>query len=420
MNVTIFGLGYVGCVTAALMAKDGHNVVGVDVSTQKVDQLSKGLSPIVEPGLDEVIEAVHASGKLRATLSVREGLENSDISLICVGTPSAGDGSLDLQYVKQVAAEIGSNLDIAAKFHTIVVRSTVLPGSTRREITPVVEAAVGRSVGDGYEVCTNPEFLREGSSLKDYYAPPRILVGERAAGAGDAVHELYGEVSAERFSVDLEVAEAVKYSDNAFHAMKVVFANEIGRVWRAAGADPVQVMQIVASDTKLNISPLYLRPGFAFGGSCLPKDLRALCFSAKSTQVNLPMLENMITSNKVHIEHSVAAIKATGLRRIGLIGLAFKAETDDLRESPYVTLAKALIGEGFELKIFDPTVRMSGLNGSNKEYMYQEIPHITKLMHDDFQQVIDDAELIVVGHSVPDGEDTAGWVARGKQVIHLG
>jgi len=419
MNVTIFGLGYVGCVTAALMAKDGHNVIGVDVSTQKVEQLSAGKSPIVEPGLDEVIEAVQASGKLRATLDIQEGLKDSDISLICVGTPSAGDGSLDLQYVKQVAAQIGSHLDIAASFHTIVVRSTVLPGSTRNAITPVVEAAVGRPVGEGYEVCTNPEFLREGSSIKDYYAPPRILVGERIAGAGDAVHKLYGEVSAERFSVDLEVAEAVKYSDNAFHAMKVVFANEIGRVWRAAGADPVEVMKIVCSDTKLNISPVYLRPGFAFGGSCLPKDLRALCFSAKSTQVSLPMLENMITSNQVHIQHSIAAIKATGLRRIGLIGLAFKAETDDLRESPYVTLAKALIGEGFELAIFDPTVQMSGLNGSNKQYMYQEIPHITKLMHNDFQSVINDAELIVVGHSVPEGEQEADWIASGKQVLHL-
>jgi len=401
------------------MAKDGHNVIGVDVSTQKVEQLSAGKSPIVEPGLDEVIEAVQASGKLRATLDIQEGLKDSDISLICVGTPSAGDGSLDLQYVKQVAAQIGSHLDIAASFHTIVVRSTVLPGSTRNAITPVVEAAVGRPVGEGYEVCTNPEFLREGSSIKDYYAPPRILVGERIAGAGDAVHKLYGEVSAERFSVDLEVAEAVKYSDNAFHAMKVVFANEIGRVWRAAGADPVEVMKIVCSDTKLNISPVYLRPGFAFGGSCLPKDLRALCFSAKSTQVSLPMLENMITSNQVHIQHSIAAIKATGLRRIGLIGLAFKAETDDLRESPYVTLAKALIGEGFELAIFDPTVQMSGLNGSNKQYMYQEIPHITKLMHNDFQSVINDAELIVVGHSVPEGEQEADWIASGKQVLHL-
>lgn len=419
MNVTVFGLGYVGCVTAALMAKDGHNVVGVDISEQKVSQLTMGKSPIVEPGLDKVIADVHANGRFRATLDVREGLKDSDISLICVGTPSANDGSLDLQYVKQVAEQIGGSLDIAASFHTIVVRSTVLPGSTRREIIPVVEAAAGRSVGDGFEVCTNPEFLREGSSIRDYYQPPRVLVGERIAGAGDAVLGLYTEVDAERFSVDLEVAEAVKYSDNAFHAMKVVFANEIGRVWRAAGANPKQVMHIVASDSKLNISPQYLRPGFAFGGSCLPKDLRALCSSARSTEVSLPMLESLIPSNRVHIEHAVSQIKATGLRRIGLIGLAFKAETDDLRESPYVTLAKVLIGEGYELKVFDPTVQMSGLHGSNKEYMYKEIPHITRLLHDDFKGVIEDAELIVVGHSLPEDVNEADLVACGKQVLYL-
>ena len=419
MNVTVFGLGYVGCVTAALLAKDGHDVIGVDISEQKVSQLTSGESPIVEPGLDEVVAKVHTSGKLRATLNVKEGLNNSDISLICVGTPSASDGSLDLQYVRHVAQQIGDNLNLAAAFHTIVVRSTVLPGSTRREIIPVVEAAVGRPVGRGYEVCTNPEFLREGSSIKDYYEPPRVLVGERTQGAGDAVHDLYGEVVAPRYSVDLEVAEAVKYSDNAFHAMKVVFANEIGRVWGAAGADPKQVMKIVASDTKLNISPVYLRPGFAFGGSCLPKDLRALCSAAKSTDVNLPMLESLITSNRSHIEYSVSRIKATGVRRIGLIGLAFKAETDDLRESPYVALAKVLIGEGYELKIFDPTVQMSGLHGSNKEYMYKEIPHITRLLQDDFQGVVKDAELIVIGHSVPDGIDEAELLAHGKQILHL-
>lgn len=419
MNVTIFGLGYVGCVTASLLANDGHNVVGVDISELKVGQLAQGKSPIVEPGLEEVIASVHASGKLRATLDVKEGLKDSDISLICVGTPSSSDGSLDLRYVKQVAAQIGESLDVINRFHTIVVRSTVLPGSTRQEITPIVEQAARCSVGEGFEVCANPEFLREGSSIKDYYEPPRILVGERTPGAGGAVHDLYGKVSAERYSVSLEVAEAVKYSDNAFHALKVVFANEISRVWSAAGADPKQVMQIVASDSKLNISPLYMRPGFAFGGSCLPKDLRALCSSAKSADVSLPMLDSLIASNRVHIERSVAVIKATGCRRISLIGLAFKAETDDLRESPYVTLAKVLIGEGFDLKIFDPMVRMSGLYGSNKLYMYNEIPHITRLLHDDFNHVIDDAELIVVGHSVPDEASETDWIAKGKQVLHL-
>ncbi len=419
MKVTIFGLGYVGCVTAALLAKDGHDVVGVDISEQKIGQLNAGKTPIIEPGLDDVIAQVHASGRLRATRDVSEGLKDSDISLICVGTPSAADGSLDLQYVKQVAEQIGSNLGLAAAFHTIVVRSTVLPGSTRDTITPVVEAAAGERVGSHFEVCTNPEFLREGSSIKDYYEPPRILVGERTPGAGDAVHELYSEVTAERFSVPLEVAEAVKYSDNAFHAMKVVFANEIGRVWGAAGADPKQVMQIVAADSKLNISPVYLRPGFAFGGSCLPKDLRALCSAANRSHVSVPMLENLITSNKTHVEHFVTAIKNAGFRRIGLVGLAFKADTDDLRESPYVTLAKVLIGEGYALRIYDPTVQMSGIHGSNKEYMYQEIPHITRLLCDDFDDVVNDSELIVIGHSMPDSSSEADLLALGKRVLHL-
>lgn len=419
MKVTVFGLGYVGCVTAALLAKDGHQVIGVDVSTYKVDQLNRGESPVIEPGLSDVVSEMVKSGALQATLSVTEGLENSDISLICVGTPSANDGSLDLRFVAQVAQEIGENLAIASPMHTIVVRSTVLPGSTRKTVIPAIEKVTGKKIGDGFEVCTNPEFLREGSSLADYYDPPRILVGERAPGVGRIVHELYSKVEATRYSVPYEVAEAVKYTDNAFHALKVTFANEVGRVWEPYGADAKEVMKIVSEDKKLNISPVYLKPGFAFGGSCLPKDLRALCYVASSGHVQVPVLENLIASNEKHISKALERIKASGLRKIALIGLAFKNDTDDLRESPYVTLAKALIGEGYELRIYDPVVHVSRLNGSNKDYMVTELPHISKILFDNIDTVTTDADMLIVGHSLPDEFDTEEWEQDAKSILYL-
>jgi len=419
MKVTVFGLGYVGCVTAALLAKDGHNVVGVDVSQAKVDLLNSANTPVLEPGLDELVKEVVGNGSFSATHSIEKALTDSDISLICVGTPSSSSGSIDLQYVKQVAGQIGENLNLAKPNHTIVVRSTVLPGSTRDHVIPAVEATAKRKAGDGYEVCTNPEFLREGTSLSDYYSPPRVLVGERVPGAGDVVHELYNAVEAQRYSVPLEVAEAVKYSDNAFHALKVTFANEMGRVWEAAGADAKQVMSIVAADTKLNISPVYMRPGFAFGGSCLPKDLRAVCYAAKSNDVDIPVLENIIDSNLAQIAVALKKIAQTKKKKVALIGLAFKSDTDDLRESPYLSLAKTLIGEGCELSIYDPVVHSSTLLGSNKAFLFNEIPHVSKLLVEDITETTKDAELILIGHSLPDETLVTQWESSGKTIIRL-
>jgi GDP-mannose 6-dehydrogenase len=292
VKVAVFGLGYVGSVTAAAMARDGHEIVGVDVSKPKIDALLSGRAPVLEPGLEELISEVVGDGRLRATDDFADALAGADLSLICVGTPSRPDGSLDLTYVKQVANQIGSELKRAADDHRVVVRSTVLPGSTRDVVLPVVESASGRSPGEGWDICVNPEFLREGISLADYDQPTRILIGERVPGSGRSLLDLYEGIEAPRFSVELEVAEAIKYTDNAFHALKVAFANEVGRVWRARGADPTEVMGIFAQDRKLNISPVYLRPGFAFGGSCLPKDVRAITSAAHGAAIPIPLLDS--------------------------------------------------------------------------------------------------------------------------------
>jgi GDP-mannose 6-dehydrogenase len=418
-RVAVFGLGYVGSVTAAALARDGHEVVGVDVSAPKIDALRAGRCPVLEPGVEELIRAAVADGRLRATDDPAEGLSGAEISLICVGTPSRADGSLDLSYVRQVAAQIGSKLSLAAPEHRVVVRSTVLPGSTRREVIPEVERAAGRAAGDGWDVAVNPEFLREGSSLADYDRPPRILVGEREPGSGAAVLELYAGIGAPRFSVPLEVAEAVKYTDNAFHALKVTFANEVARVWARHGADPARVMEIVASDTKQNLSPLYLRPGFAFGGSCLPKDLRALLFAAHADAIPVPMLDGVLPSNEQQVRRGAEAVLASGRRRVALLGLAFKSRTDDLRESPLVELAKRLIGEGVELSIHDPGVLLGRLHGSNRAFLEERLPHISRLLKEDLEQAVADAEVVVVGHRDPAFDRDAEWRAAGKIVIRL-
>lgn len=419
MKVTVFGLGYVGSVTAAALARDGHEVVGVDVASSKIDMINTGRSPVLEPGVDTIIAEATGAGRLRATDDPADGLDGSDISLICVGTPSRPDGSLDLAYVTQVAQQIGSKLSLTADDHRVVVRSTVLPGSTRGTVLPEIERAAGRAAGEGWDVCTNPEFLREGSSLKDYDAPPRILVGEREPGGGAPVLGLYEGVDAPRYQVPLEVAEAVKYTDNAFHAMKVTFANEVARVWQGAGADPDRVMEIVASDTKQNISPLYLRPGFAFGGSCLPKDLRALTFAARDAAAPVPMLDAILVSNEVQVRRALDRILATGKRRVALLGLAFKAGTDDLRESPQVALAKRMIGEGLELAIHDPAVLLSRIHGSNRAFLEGSLPHLNRLLADDVESAVAGADLVVIAHAVPEYDRDDEWQAEGKVVLRI-
>ena len=419
MKVAVFGLGYVGSVTAAAMARDGHEIVGVDVSKPKIDALLSGRAPVLEPGLEELISEVVGDGRLRATDDFADALTGADLSLICVGTPSRPDGSLDLKYVKQVAGQIGSKLSLTAPDHRVVVRSTVLPGSTRGVVMPEVERASGRPAGDGWDICTNPEFLRDGVSLKDYDNPPRVLVGEREPGGGRPVLDLYADVEAPRFSVPLEVAEAVKYTDNAFHALKVSFGNEVARVWSARGADPALVMDIVTQDRKLNISPVYLRPGFAFGGSCLPKDLRALTFAAREATIQIPMLDAVIPSNEVQIRRALDAVLAYGKRRVALLGLAFKSGTDDLRESPLLELAKRFIGEGLELAIHDPAVSLARLVGTNRAFLESSLPHINRLLRETVDEAVAGAEMIVIGHADPGFARDDEWRSEGKLVHRL-
>ena len=419
MRVAVFGLGYVGSVTAAALARDGHAVVGVDPAAPKVESIRSGRAPVLEPGLDELTARMVKSGALRATDDPAEALAAAELSLICVGTPSRRDGSLDLRYVRQVAEQIGSKLSLTASGHVVVVRSTVLPGSTREHVIPVVEQASGRRCGDGWDVAVNPEFLREGVSLEDYDKPSRILVGERAAGAGARVLGLYDRVQAERFVVPLEVAEAVKYTDNAFHALKIAFANEAARVWSARGADPARVMEIFASDRKLNASPAYLRPGFAFGGSCLPKDLRALTSAAREANVRIPVLDAVLSSNELEVLRGLEAVMAAGKRRVALLGLAFKSGTDDLRESPLLELAERLLGKGFELKIHDPAVQLSKLHGSNRAFLEERLPHISRLLCERLDAALADAEVVVIGHGAAPYRRDEEWRAQGKVVVRL-
>ena len=419
MKVAVFGLGYVGSVTAAALARDGHEVVGVDPAAPKVASIRAGRAPVLEPGLDELTARMLREGRLRATDDPADALADAELSLLCVGTPSRRDGSLDLRYVRQVAEQIGSKLSLAAPGHVVVVRSTVLPGSTREHVIPVVEQASGRRVGDGWDVAVNPEFLREGVSLEDYDRPSRILVGERAPGAGARVLGLYERITAERYVVPLEVAEAVKYTDNAFHALKIAFANEAARVWATRGADPARVMEIFAADKKLNASPAYLKPGFAFGGSCLPKDLRALTSAAREANVRIPVLDSVLASNELEVLRGLEAVMATGKRRIALLGLAFKSGTDDLRESPLLELAERLLGKGFELKIHDPAVQLSALHGSNRAFLEERLPHISRLLCERLESALADAEVVVIGHGAAAYRRDEEWRAQGKIVIRL-
>ncbi len=419
MRVAVLGMGYVGAVTAAALSRDGHEVVGVDISPQKLEALRQGRAPVLEPGLQEIVAAAVRDGRLRATDDAGEGLAGAEVSLICVGTPSRRDGSLDLGYVRQVAGQIGSSLHRAAPGHVVVVRSTVLPGSTRRVVVPEIERGSGRRVGEGWDVAMNPEFLREGCSLADYDHPPRVLIGERVAGAGDPVARLYPGIDVPTYRTSLETAEAIKYADNAFHALKITFANEIARVCEALGTDGGAVMEIVARDRKLNASPAYLRPGFAFGGSCLPKDLRALTSAARQAGVLVPMLDSVLVSNEIPVRRALESVIATDRRKVALLGLAFKPGTDDLRESPLVELAERLLGKGFDLTVFDPSVSLGRLHGSNRAYLEEKLPHVSRLLRDTAEDAVEDADVVVVGHDGYGPEEDAGWRAKGKIVLRL-
>lgn len=398
MRVSVFGLGYVGCVTAACLVRDGHEVTGVDVSPQKVAQINAGQSPVLEPGLGDLIAEAVRSGRLRATLEAQAAVHESEVSLICVGTPSSRNGSLKLDYIVGVSREIGAALATKQGYHAVVVRSTVLPGTVRETLLPYLEGCSGKHAGTDFGVCVNPEFLREGSAVDDFYHPSLVVIGEFDTCSGDLAQRLYNAVHAPVVRVPLETAEMLKYVNNAFHALKVVFANEIGALCKAHGIDGQEVMELVCRDRRLNISPSYLRPGFAFGGSCLPKDTRALLYRAKERDVEALLLSAVLSSNQGHLHRGIALVEGTRCKRVGVLGLSFKPGTDDIRESPTVHLIETLVGRGYEVRVYDEQVDPERLIGSNKSFLEREIPHIASLMLPSIGEVVAQTEVVVIAN----------------------
>src|SRR5262245_2662590 len=416
MKVSVFGLGYVGSVSAASFAADGHTVVGVDVNPDKVASLNEGRSPIVENGLDELIQNASANKSLRATTSTEEAVAATDLSLLCVGTPSRKNGSLDLAYVGRVCEQIGSAVKHKDNYHVVVVRSTVLPGTTHELVSPTLEKASGKEYGTGFGVTVNPEFLREGTAIQDFRNPPLTLVGHNFKSDAAPTEALYTRVQAPLIATNIRTAEMMKYASNTWHALKVCFANEIGNLCKRVQIDSHEVMDIFCRDEKLNLSSYYMKPGFAFGGSCLPKDVRALQYRAKEVDLDLPVIQAILGSNQLQIHHALEQIIDSGKKRIGLLGFSFKAGTDDLRESPIVILAEALLGKGYELRIYDKNVSLARLVGANKEYINQQIPHLSSLLCETIDEVLDRSDVVVVGNAAPEFSDALRRT-RPEQVI---
>jgi GDP-mannose 6-dehydrogenase len=419
MNVSVFGLGYVGSVSAASLASDGHHVVGVDVSADKVAAINTGRSPIVEPGLDALLSRTVHDKLFEATTDTVRAVRDTDVSLVCVGTPSRRNGSLDLTYLTRVCEQIGAVLRDKPSYHVVVIRSTVLPGTTHEVVIPTLERESGKTYGEGFGVSVNPEFLREGSALKDFRKPPLTLVGHNHAADASGTIALYQAIDAPLVSTSIRIAEMMKYTSNAWHALKVCFANEIGNLCKRLDVDSHEVMDIFCLDEKLNLSSYYLKPGFAFGGSCLPKDVRALQYRAKELDVDLPVIQSILPSNKLQIQRAFDEVLDTGKKKIGLLGFSFKAGTDDLRESPLVILAEALLGKGLKLKIYDRNVSLARLVGSNKQYIEDQIPHLSSLLCDAVDEVIDACDVIVIGNQSPEFAEALTRCRRGQIVIDL-
>lgn len=419
MKLSIFGLGYVGTVTAACLAQDGHQVVGVDTNKTKVDIVNDGKSPIVEKDLEELISHGVKSGRLRATDDSTAAVVNSDITLICVGTPSLDNGSLDLTHLKKVCMDIAEALAVKKAFHTVVIRSTVLPGTIDDMVIPLLEERSGGKVGVQFGVASNPEFMRESTAVYDFYNPPKTVIGAFREEDGLVVSNLYRGIDAPMIVTSVKIAEMTKYVDNTFHALKVAFANEIGTVCKSLGIDSHEVMNIFCLDTKLNLSPYYLKPGFAFGGSCLPKDLRALSYKARTLDLNLPIINSIIQSNEQQIKYGINRITSLGKRKIGILGFAFKAGTDDLRESPMVELIETLLGKGYDIKIYDNNVSLAKLYGANKDYIEHKIPHLAELMVDRIDKIIAHAEVIVVGNKSSEFIDVFPLLREDQHIVDL-
>lgn len=417
MRVSIFGLGYVGAVSAACLAERGHVVTGVDPNSDKVELINSGRAPVVEAELAELTRRAVAEKRLRATSDAVSAVLDSEITFVCVPTPSQTNGNLDFRYLERVCVEIGTALREKRDFHVVVVRSTILPGTLKGLIIPTLERASGRRAGEDFGVCHNPEFLRESTAVADFRNPPKTVIGATDSRSGDIVHSLYEGVPGPVIRCSIEVSEMVKYADNTWHATKITFANEIGKICKSLGVDSHAVMDIFCKDTKLNLSPYYLRPGFAFGGSCLPKDLRALTYRARSRDVTTPLLNSLLFSNREQIEHGLNLIMATQKKTVGILGFSFKAGTDDLRESPLVEVIERLLGKGYDLRLYDRNVNIAKLTGANREYIMKVIPHIERLMVNSVQEVLDHAEVIVIGNNAQEFADVAPLLRPEQQVI---
>jgi GDP-mannose 6-dehydrogenase len=402
LRISIFGLGYVGAVSAACLAADGHHVLGVDPVADKVDHINRGQSPIVEGEIDELIAQTNANGTLRATQDPALAIEQTDLSFVCVGTPSQQNGNLDLRFIRRICEQIGQCLKSKSARHTVVIRSTILPGTMRNVVIPTLEEFSGKKAGRDFGICNNPEFLREGSAVRDYRRPPKTVIGEVDEASGDLLASLYETIDAPLIRTDLNTAEMVKYVDNSWHALKIGFANEIGNLCDSFGVNAEAVMDIFCQDKKLNISPAYLKPGFAFGGSCLPKDLRALSYQAKIHDLELPILSSVLPSNEKQVERGVKSVIESGNSRVGVLGFSFKAGTDDLRESPVIEVIERLIGKGYDLRIYDRNVNLAALVGANRDFILNHIPHISRLMLPTAEAVMAHAQTIVIGNNDPE------------------
>jgi GDP-mannose 6-dehydrogenase len=416
MKITVFGLGYVGSVVSACMAQDGHDVTGIDFDVSKVTAINSSRSPIVEPQLEEAISEAVATGRLQARTSAED---LGDCSFVSVGTPSNENGSFGASQILRVAEQIGRLLSKTDKFHVVIIRSTVLPGTVEGQIVPLLESSSGKKVGHDFGVCVNPEFMRETTAVFDYYHPPITVIGSTDERSGMVVASLYDRIDAPIERCSIRTAEMMKYACNAFHAVKITFANEIGNFCKAMGIDSHEVMKIFCKDTKLNLSPYYLKPGFAFGGSCLPKDLRALLYESKLRDVENPMLNSLLTSNRLQVERAVDQVRRTGKNKIGVLGLSFKAGTDDLRESPIVSLIENLIGKGYSISIYDEEVSLARIHGANKRYIEHSIPHISSLLKERIEDVVHKSEVIVVAKKSKFFERSVAGLNHGSVVIDL-
>ena len=419
MKICVIGLGYVGTVVAACLARLGHEVVGVDSQQSKVDFLNAGKSPIVEKDIDSLVGEQVRAERLAATTKLAAAVELTDLALVCVGTPAGRSGRIDLSHVRRVCEEIGPALRKHPGAPVVAIRSTVLPGTTRNVVIPALESASGRRAGVDFGLCMNPEFLREGTAVHDFLNPPKTVIGELNRASGEVLAKLYDGLPGPFVRTDLETAEMVKYVDNAWHALKVGFANEIGGICKAVGIDGHQVMDIFCRDQKLNISASYLKPGFAFGGTCLPKDLRALLANAASHDVSVPILNAVLPSNQLQLERGVRAVIDAGRDKVGILGLSFKAGTDDLRESPVVELAERLLGKGFDLRVYDANVNMAQINGTNRDYVLNRIPHISRLMVPSINKLLSHAQTIVIGNSAPEFQDVPNSMVEGQVLVDL-